>query len=111
MYFEIKELKEIETKLEELEIEILRKRYINETRGLEILMEQEMELKTKKQKQKDEIKEYKTLIDIIISEAEDLKIRAINKLNEIKKIKTKINELGKEKCLACIMTEKLCRHE
>ena len=111
MYFEIKELKEIETKLEELEMEILRKRYINETRGLEILMEQEIELKTKKQKQKDEIKEYKTLIDIIISEAEDLKIRAINKLNGMKKIKTKINELGKEKCLACIMTEKLCGHE
>ena len=41
MYFEIKELKEIETKLEELEIKILRKRYIHETRGLEILMDRE----------------------------------------------------------------------
>ena len=33
-------------------------------------------------------------MDIIISEAEDLKKRVINKLNEMKKIKTK-NEEGK----------------
>ena len=68
-------------------------------------MEKEIELKTKNQKKKDKIKEYKILIDIIISEAEDLEVRVINKLNEMKKIKTKINELEKEKCLACIMTE------
>ena len=41
-------------------------------------------------------------IDIIISEAEDLKIRVINKLNEMKKIRTGINELKKEKYLECI---------
>ena len=44
MYSEIDELKEIETKLEELETKILRKRYKNETRGLKILTEQEIEL-------------------------------------------------------------------
>ena len=44
MYSEIDELKEIETKLEELETKILRKRYRNETRGLKILTEQEIEL-------------------------------------------------------------------
>ena len=40
MHREIEELEEIEIKLEELEIKILRKWYRNETRGLEILMEQ-----------------------------------------------------------------------
>ena len=48
MHREIEELKEIETKLEELEIEILRKWYKNETRGLEMLKEQEIELKKMK---------------------------------------------------------------
>ena len=65
-----KKLKEIETKLEELQINILRKRYRNETKGLKILIEQEIELGTKKQKTVDEIKEYRIGIDIIISEAE-----------------------------------------
>ena len=97
MHSEIEELKEIETTLEELVIKILSKKYRNETRGLKILIEQEIELETKKQKTEDKIKVYKIVIDIIISEAEDLKIRVINKLNEIKKIKTKINELEKEK--------------
>ena len=39
MLSEIKELKEIETKLEELEKKILRKRFKNEIKGLEILIE------------------------------------------------------------------------
>ena len=52
MYSEIKEIKEIETKLEELEIKILRKWRKNETRGLKILMEQYIELGTKKHKKK-----------------------------------------------------------
>ena len=69
---EIKELKEIETKLEELEIKILRTRYKNETKGLKILTEQGIELRTKKQKKEDKIKEYKIRIDTIISYAEDL---------------------------------------
>ena len=51
---EIKELKEIETKLEELDIKILRKRYRKKTRGLKVLTEQEIELKQKKQKKKIE---------------------------------------------------------
>ena len=49
---EIEELKKMETKLEELEIEILRKWYRNETRCLGILMEQEIELKTKTKKRR-----------------------------------------------------------
>ena len=102
MYSEIKELKEIETKLEELEIKILRKRYRNEASGLGILAEQQIELKTKKREKEDKIKEYKILIDILTSEAEDLKIRVINKLNEMRKIRTKIDELEKEKALMCI---------
>ena len=44
MLSEIKELKEIETKLEELEIKILRKRFKNESRGFKKLTEQEIEL-------------------------------------------------------------------
>ena len=96
---EIKDAKEIETKLEELETKILRKRYRNEISGLEILTEQEIELKTKKREKKDKIKEYKILIGIVISDAEDLKIRVINKLNKVKKIRTKIDELEKEKAL------------
>ena len=44
---EIKELKEIDPKLEELEIEILRKRYEKEIKDLKILIEQEIELGTK----------------------------------------------------------------
>ena len=102
MYSEIKKLKELETKSEELEIKILRKRYKNEASGLGILTEQEIELKTKKLEKEDKIKEYKILIDIVIGEAEDLKIRVINKLNEMKKIRTKIDELEKEKALMCI---------
>ena len=89
MHSEIDELKETETKLEELGIKISRKKYRNKTRGLKILIEKEIELE-EKQKTEDKIKEYKIVIDIIISEAEDL----INKLNEMKKIKTK-NEEGK----------------
>ena len=50
IYSEIKDLKQIETKLEELEIKMLRKRYRNETRGLKILIEQEIEIKAKKNK-------------------------------------------------------------
>ena len=50
MLSKIKELKEIETKLEELEMKILRKRYKNEIKGLEILKEQKIELETKKKK-------------------------------------------------------------
>ena len=52
MYSEIKDVKEIKTKLEELEIKILRKRYRNEPRSLEILMEQEIELKKRKEKKR-----------------------------------------------------------
>ena len=44
---------------------------------------------------------YKILIDITISDAEDLKIEVINKLNEMKKIITKIDELEKEIPLVC----------
>ena len=63
-----KNLKEIETKLEELAIEILRKRYKNEIKDLKILIEQEIELGTKKKKKKeDEIKKCRIRIHIIIS--------------------------------------------
>ena len=86
----------------------MRKRYKNETRSLEILKEQEIELRTKKE---DKIKKYRALIDIVISETEDLKIKVINKLNEMKKIKTKIDELEKEKCHECIMAEGVYGHE
>ena len=71
MSVEIEELKEIETKLEELDIKIFGKRYKNETRDFKVLIEQEIELETKKQKTEDGIKEYKILIDKMISEAED----------------------------------------
>ena len=50
IHSEIEELKEVETKLEELEIKILRRRYRNETRALKILTEQEIELEIKKMK-------------------------------------------------------------
>ena len=46
MLTKIKELKEIETKLEELERKILRKRYKSEIENLTILKEQEIELGT-----------------------------------------------------------------
>ena len=49
---EIKELKETKTKLKELEIKIMRKRYKNEIKGLKILTDQEIELRTKKQEKK-----------------------------------------------------------
>ena len=62
----------------------MRKRYRNETRGLKILIEQEIGLETKKRKTEDKINEYRILMDIIITEVEDLKIRVINKLNETK---------------------------
>ena len=52
MLSEIKELKEIETNLEELEIKILRKRYKNESRGLKKLREQEIELVKKSTKRR-----------------------------------------------------------
>ena len=48
MHSEIEELKAIETKLKELEIKILRKRYRNETRDFKILTKQEIELVKKK---------------------------------------------------------------
>ena len=87
----------------------MRNWYRNETRGLEILKEQEVELKTKETKKGDRIEEYRIIIiGAVICYAEDLKIRAMNKLNEIKKIITKIDKLEKEKCLVCIsMTERL----
>ena len=87
-----------------METKILRKRYINEVRCLEILRGQEIELGTKKTKTKEKAKECRIRIDITISEAEDLKIRAINKLNQMKKIRTEKNELEKEKNLECINT-------
>ena len=52
MLSKINELKEIGTKLEELETKILRKRYRNETIGLETLMEQEIEFKAKKREKR-----------------------------------------------------------
>ena len=52
MFSEIKELKGIETILEELETEILRKRYKNEIRDLKILIVQEIELGTKETKKR-----------------------------------------------------------
>ena len=91
MLTKIKELKEIETKLEELEIKILRKRYKSEIENLTILKEQEIELGTTTTKKNDhKITECRIRTDIILSEAKDLKIRVINKLNEMKKIKAKI---------------------
>ena len=93
MLSKVKELKEIEIKLEKLEIKILRKRYRNETTGLKILTEEKMELDTKKPKTEDKIREHRIGIDTIISNAEDLKTRVINKLNEMKKIRTKMDEL------------------
>ena len=50
MRSEVKELKEIETKLEELETKILRKRYKNEIKDLKILIGHEIKLGTKKKK-------------------------------------------------------------
>ena len=94
---EIKELKEIQTKLEELEIKMLRKRHINETSGLKTLMEQQIELKEKNKKTADKIREYKIGIDTIISDVEDLRITAINKLSERERIITKTNELEGDK--------------
>ena len=106
MHSEIEELKDIEAKLVDLEIKTLRKRCINETTGLEILMEQEKELKTKnKKKKEDKIEEYRIIIDIVISEAEELKIKVINKLTEMKKIRTKTNELEKER--SCVYDKKI----
>ena len=102
MLSKIKELKEIRTKLEELEMKILRKRYRNETIGLETLMEQEIELKAEKQKTEDKIREHRIGIDTIMSDARDLRIIAINKLNEMERIRTEINELEKERALACV---------
>ena len=46
-------------------------------------------------------KRYKNKIKII-SEAKNLKIRLVNKLNEIEEIITEINKLEKEKDLDCI---------
>ena len=97
----MKEVKEIETKLEELEMKILRKRYRNETIGLETLLEQKIELETIK-KNEDKIRERRMGIDTIISNAKDLRMTAINKLNEMERIRTKINELEKDKDHDCI---------
>ena len=52
MLSEIKELKEIETKLEKLEIKTLKKRYKNEIKDAKMLIEQELELGTKNQTKK-----------------------------------------------------------
>ena len=60
----------------------MRKRYKNEIKDLKILIGQEIELGTKKQKKEDKVKKHR--------------------LNEMKKIRTKINELEKEKDLDCI---------
>ena len=86
---------------------MLRKRYKNEIKDLKILTEQELELGTKKTKLEDKIKECRIIIDIIIREAEDLKMRVINELNEMKRIRTKINELEKEKGLDCTNMTKI----
>ena len=56
MFSEIKELKGIETILEELETQILRKRYKNEIRDLKILIVQEIELGTKETKKRKQNK-------------------------------------------------------
>ena len=56
MFSEIKELKGIETILEELETQILRKRYKNEIRDLKILIVQEIELGTKEAKKRKQNK-------------------------------------------------------
>ena len=104
MLSKIKEVKEIETKLEELEMKILRKRYRNETIGLETLMEQKIELETKKTtKNEDKIREHRMRIDTIINDAKDLRITVIKKLNEMERIRTKINELKKDKYHDCII--------
>ena len=58
MLSKIKEVKEIDTKLKELEMKILRKRYRYETIGLETLLEQKQELETKKTKNEDKIREH-----------------------------------------------------
>ena len=76
--------------------------YKNEIKDLKVLIKQEIELGRNKRKKKNKIKECRIRIDIIISEAEDLNLRVINKLNEMKKIRTKINELEKEKDLDCV---------
>ena len=101
MLSKIKELKEMRIKLEELEMKILRKRYRNETVGLET--RNKIKFKVKKQKTEDKIREYRIGIDTIISDAKDLRIIAINKLNEIERIRTEINELEKEKALVCVL--------
>ena len=41
-------------------------------------------------------------IDTIISNAKDLRMTAINKLNEMERIRSKINELEKDKDHDCI---------
>ena len=101
MLSKIKELKEMRIKLEELEMKILRKRYRNETVGLET--RNKIKFKVKKQKTEDKIRQYRIGIDTIISDAKDLRIIAINKLNEIERIRTEINELEKEKALVCVL--------
>ena len=79
----MQEIKEIETKLEVLEVK--------GTRNI---------IKNKRSKKEDRIEDYRIIIGAVI--------RAMNKLNEMNKIKTKIDELEKEKCLVCIsMTERL----
>ena len=63
MLSEIKELKEIETKLEKLEIKALKKRYKNEIKDAKMLIEQELELGTKKQKKKKRSRRFKNKIN------------------------------------------------
>ena len=102
MLSKVKEVKEIETKLGELEMKILRKRYRNETIGLETLTKEETELKAKKQKTEDKIRKHRRGINTIISDAKDLRITTINKLHEMERIRTKIFKLEKDKDLDCI---------
>ena len=63
MLSEIKELKEIETKLEKLEIKTLKKRYKNEIKDAKMLIEQELELGTKNQKKKKRSRRFKNKIN------------------------------------------------
>ena len=104
MLSKIKELKEIRTKLEELEMKILGKMYRNERN---VANETRNRIESKKKTKKSEyiIREHRIGIDTVISDAKDLRITAINKLNEMERIETKIDELEKEKALGCVEYE------
>ena len=62
----------------------------------------EQNIKLEKKKEEHKIKEHRIGIDTIISGAEDLKVRAINKLNEMERIRTEVNKLEKDRDLDCI---------